>query len=70
MTGVPEAAPSHEPIRRLRKEYALAGLSEAELAPDPFAQFAEWFDEALRAELLTLEGQVAQLQRCRSHAAE
>ena len=26
--------------------------------------------EALRAELLTLEGQVAQLQRCRSHAAE
>ena len=51
MTGVPASAPSPEPIRRLRKEYALAGLSEAELAPEPFAQFAEWFDEALRAEL-------------------
>ncbi len=51
MTGVPAAAPSPEPIRRLRKEYALAGLSEADLAPEPFAQFDDWFAEALRAEL-------------------
>ena len=51
MTAEPEAAPSPEPIRRLRREYALAGLSEADLAPDPFAQFAAWFAETLRAEL-------------------
>jgi hypothetical protein len=51
MTGVPDAAPSPESIRRLRKEYALAGLSEAKADPDPFAQFGAWFDEALRADL-------------------
>lgn len=51
MTGVPDAAPSPKSIRRLRKEYALAGLSEAEADPDPFAQFGAWFDEALRADL-------------------
>ncbi len=51
MTGTPDAAPSPESIRRLRKEYALAGLSEADAAPDPFLQFRRWFDEALQAEL-------------------
>lgn len=51
MTGTPDAAPSPESIRRLRKEYALAGLSEADAAPDPFFQFRRWFDEALHAEL-------------------
>ena len=51
MTGTPDAAPSPESIRRLRKEYALAGLSEEDAAPDPFLQFRRWFDEALQAEL-------------------
>jgi len=51
MTGTPDAAPSPESIRRLRKEYALAGLSEADAAPDPFLQFGRWFDEALQAKL-------------------
>ena len=51
MTGTPDAAPSPESIRRLRKEYALTGLSEADAAPDPFFQFRRWFDEALHAEL-------------------
>jgi pyridoxamine 5'-phosphate oxidase len=35
----------------LRKEYMLHGLSEADLAPDPFAQFQAWFDTALAAGL-------------------
>ena len=51
MTGLPDDAPSLESIRRLRKEYALAGLSEGDAAPEPFAQFRRWFDEALHAEL-------------------
>ena len=51
MTGTPDNAPSPESIRRLRKEYALAGLSEGDAAPDPFLQFRRWFDEALQAEL-------------------
>ncbi|HEY8601979.1 MAG TPA: pyridoxamine 5'-phosphate oxidase [Thermomicrobiales bacterium] len=51
MTGTPDAPPSPESIRRLRKEYALAGLSEVDAAPDPFLQFRRWFDEALQAEL-------------------
>ena len=33
-------------IADLRKEYRLAGLNEADLAPDPFAQFAAWFAAA------------------------
>lgn len=51
MTGVPENLPSPEAIRRLRREYALAGLTETDAAPDPFAQFGRWFAEALGAEL-------------------
>ncbi len=30
----------------LRRDYALAGLSEKELARDPFRQFEKWFQEA------------------------
>ena len=33
-------------IADMRKEYRLAGLNEADLAPDPFAQFAAWFAAA------------------------
>ncbi len=31
----------------LRREYALAGLRRADLSPDPFIQFATWFDIAV-----------------------
>jgi pyridoxamine 5'-phosphate oxidase len=33
----------------LRREYALHGLSEAEVDPDPIAQFRAWFDRATAA---------------------
>lgn len=33
-------------VAALRREYALAGLSEDDLLDDPFAQFAAWFDAA------------------------
>jgi pyridoxamine 5'-phosphate oxidase len=36
---------------RLRKEYALHGLSEGDLAGDPIAQFRAWFDQAVAAGL-------------------
>ncbi len=36
-------------LTALRQEYMRAGLHESDLAPDPFAQFASWFDEALRS---------------------
>lgn len=36
----------------LRRDYALARLDEADVAPDPFEQFARWFHDAERAELL------------------
>jgi pyridoxamine 5'-phosphate oxidase len=36
-------------VADLRKEYALRGLSEADLAADPLAQFQLWFDEAQAA---------------------
>ncbi|GAB4189617.1 MAG: pyridoxamine 5'-phosphate oxidase [Roseiflexaceae bacterium] len=39
------------PVADLRKEYTQRGLSEADLAGDPIAQFQVWFDEALAAQL-------------------
>ena len=36
----------------LRKDYALAGLTEKELARDPFRQFEKWFQEAEAAKIL------------------
>ncbi len=51
MTGEPETPPNPEAIRRLRREYALADLVEAEVTADPFAQFGRWFAEALNADL-------------------
>ncbi len=36
-------------LAALRQEYMRAGLHEKDLAPDPFAQFGNWFDEALRS---------------------
>ncbi len=35
----------------LRKDYALAGLTEKDLARDPFRQFDKWFQEAEAAKL-------------------
>ncbi len=36
-------------LAALRQEYMRAGLNERDLAPDPFAQFGSWFDEALNS---------------------
>src|SRR5574342_1380400 len=36
-------------LAALREEYMRAGLDEGDLAPDPFAQFGSWFDDALRS---------------------
>ena len=33
----------------LRREYALGGLAEADLAPDPFSMFRRWYDDASAA---------------------
>ena len=38
-------------IADLRREYTQHGLSESEVAADPFAQFRVWFDHALAAQL-------------------
>ncbi|MDO8299277.1 pyridoxamine 5'-phosphate oxidase [Lacisediminimonas sp.] len=38
-------------IAELRREYTRASLSEEQVADDPVAQFAKWFDEALRSEV-------------------
>jgi pyridoxamine 5'-phosphate oxidase len=35
----------------MRKDYALAGLEEADLDPDPIRQFARWFAEAQAADV-------------------
>ena len=35
-----------------RKEYALAGLAEKDLARDPFRQFEKWFQEAEASKLV------------------
>lgn len=38
-------------IADLRSEYTRASLSEEQVAGEPIAQFAKWFDEALRSEV-------------------
>ncbi len=39
-------------VAALRRHYCRAGLSRAELAPDPVDQFRRWFDEAVAADLV------------------
>jgi pyridoxamine 5'-phosphate oxidase len=39
-------------LASLRAEYQLAGLDEADLAPDPFTMFSVWFDDARSAGVL------------------
>ena len=38
-------------IASIREEYARASLDEKDAAPDPFAQFTQWFDAALKADI-------------------
>jgi pyridoxamine 5'-phosphate oxidase len=38
-------------VAGLRKDYGQASLSEEDVAEDPMAQFARWFEEALKAEV-------------------
>ena len=40
------------PLADLRKDYALAGLAEKDLAKDPFRQFEKWFQEAQASKLV------------------
>lgn len=39
-------------LQDMRIEYSQRGLSERDLAVDPFRQFAVWFDEAVQADLI------------------
>jgi pyridoxamine 5'-phosphate oxidase len=39
-------------LANLRKDYKLAGLDEADVAPSPFSQFEKWFAEAVAAAVL------------------
>ncbi len=39
-------------LTNLRKSYALESLSETDVLPDPLAQFAVWFQEALNSQLI------------------
>jgi pyridoxamine 5'-phosphate oxidase len=43
---------SKEELAALRRDYSGAELSESAVAADPFEQFAIWFDEALKSEIL------------------
>jgi pyridoxamine 5'-phosphate oxidase len=38
-------------LAAMRRDYAAAGLAEADALADPIAQFRRWFDDACRAEL-------------------
>jgi pyridoxamine 5'-phosphate oxidase len=40
-----------ERVADLRKDYGQASLDESDVADDPIAQFARWFEEALKAEV-------------------
>jgi pyridoxamine 5'-phosphate oxidase len=40
-------------IAVLRRDYMLRGLDEADLDPDPFRQFALWFQETIDAQVVT-----------------
>ena len=39
------------PLADLRRDYSLSGLSEKDLARDPFRQFEQWFQEAEAAKI-------------------
>lgn len=52
MDRFPDANVPTMSIADLRREYARESLSELDVDPDPVRQFAHWFDEARRAEVL------------------
>src|SRR5438045_877346 len=39
-------------LANLRRDYSGKELSKSSVAPDPFAQFAVWLDEALHSEII------------------
>ncbi len=39
-------------LSTLRRNYARQSLSESDALPDPFAQFARWFDEAIQSQVV------------------
>jgi pyridoxamine 5'-phosphate oxidase len=41
-----------DPLAAMRRNYSQAGLDVSDLAPDPFAQFRRWLDEAVSAGLV------------------
>jgi pyridoxamine 5'-phosphate oxidase len=41
----------HPEVADLRRDYTLKALVEAHANPDPFVQFQQWFDAAVKAEL-------------------
>lgn len=41
-----------EDIQNIRNEYLAASLSEIDADPDPIQQFAKWFNEAIKADVL------------------
>ena len=43
--------PLSMPLADMRKDYGLAGLSEKDLAKNPFRQFEQWFQEAEAAKI-------------------
>lgn len=47
----PSPAAIGERVAGLRKDYGQASLSEDDVADDPMAQFATWFEQALKAEV-------------------
>ena len=49
---MPQDLPSASPIAALRRDYMLRGLDEDDLDPDPFQQFAIWFQEALDVKVI------------------
>lgn len=49
------------PLADLRRDYALAGLLEKDLARDPFRQFEKWFQEAEAARVLEPNAMVCSL---------
>lgn len=38
-------------LARVRQEYMREGLNEADISPDPFVQFEQWFADATKADL-------------------
>jgi pyridoxamine 5'-phosphate oxidase len=46
LADIARVADMKDHLAALREEYTHAGLSEADLAPDPFAMFGRWFADA------------------------